>query len=160
MCEISIFKKCETTLPHRVVVSIHWDSSGRLLAHSTFSVHLAVVVYSSPTLFARSWDRKRSNTRYLPPSRSPPHSSEGEGHVEQCTVGGGNSSPLQCSCLGNPTDRGAWGTAVHGAARVRHDRATKPPPQSRYSDRYLHSRKAYENKTDSTYWYVFFYSLL
>ena len=24
--------------------------------------------------------------------------------------------PLQCSCLENPTDRGAWGAAVHGVA--------------------------------------------
>ena len=29
--------------------------------------------------------------------------------------GGGNGSPLQCSCLGNSMDRGAWRTTVHGA---------------------------------------------
>ena len=27
--------------------------------------------------------------------------------------GGGNGSPLQCSCLENPMDRGAWWAAVH-----------------------------------------------
>ena len=27
-------------------------------------------------------------------------------------------------------DRGAWGPAVHGVARVRHDLVTKPPPPS------------------------------
>ena len=26
---------------------------------------------------------------------------------------GGNDNPLQYSCLGNPTDRGAWRVAVH-----------------------------------------------
>ena len=26
---------------------------------------------------------------------------------------GGNGSPLQCSCLGNPMDRGAWWATVH-----------------------------------------------
>ena len=26
-------------------------------------------------------------------------------------------------------DRGAWQTTDHGVARVRHDLATKPPPQ-------------------------------
>ena len=31
--------------------------------------------------------------------------------------GGGNGSPLQYSCLGNPTDRGAWRATVHGVAR-------------------------------------------
>ena len=28
----------------------------------------------------------------------------------------GNGTPLQYSCLENPTDRGAWKTAVHGVA--------------------------------------------
>ena len=27
--------------------------------------------------------------------------------------GGGNGNPLQCSCLGNPMDRGAWWATVH-----------------------------------------------
>ena len=30
--------------------------------------------------------------------------------------GGGNSNPLQYTCLGNPTDRGAWRATVHGVA--------------------------------------------
>ena len=35
--------------------------------------------------------------------------------------GGGHGNPLQCSCLENPTDRGAWQAPVHGSQRVRHD---------------------------------------
>ena len=31
------------------------------------------------------------------------------------------SSPLQCSCLENPRDGGAWWAAVYGSHRVRHD---------------------------------------
>ena len=31
--------------------------------------------------------------------------------------GVGNGNPLQYSCLGNPTDRGAWWTIVHGVAK-------------------------------------------
>ena len=31
--------------------------------------------------------------------------------------GGGNSNPLQYSCLGNLMDRGAWQTTVHGVAK-------------------------------------------
>ena len=31
--------------------------------------------------------------------------------------GGGNSNPLQYSCLGNPIDRGAWQATVHGVAK-------------------------------------------
>ena len=31
-------------------------------------------------------------------------------------VGEGNVTPLQCSCLENPRDRGAWWAAVYGVA--------------------------------------------
>ena len=31
--------------------------------------------------------------------------------------GEGNSNPPQYSCLGNPTERGAWQAAVHGVAK-------------------------------------------
>ena len=40
----------------------------------------------------------------------------------------GNGNILQCSCLENPMNRGAWQATVHGVARVGHDLATKPPP--------------------------------
>ena len=32
-------------------------------------------------------------------------------------IGEGNGKPLQCSCLENPRDRGAWWTAVYGVAQ-------------------------------------------
>ena len=31
--------------------------------------------------------------------------------------GGGHGNPLQCSCLENSMDRGAWWATVHGVAR-------------------------------------------
>ena len=31
----------------------------------------------------------------------------------------GNGTPLQCSCLESPMDRGAWWAAVHGVAKSR-----------------------------------------
>ena len=31
--------------------------------------------------------------------------------------GRGHGTPLQCSCLENPMDRGAWRATVHGAAK-------------------------------------------
>ena len=42
--------------------------------------------------------------------------------------GEGTGSPLQCSCLENPMDRGACWATVYGVTRVGHDLATKPPP--------------------------------
>ena len=32
--------------------------------------------------------------------------------------GGGLGNPLQCSCLENPMDRGAWRAIVHGVAET------------------------------------------
>ena len=34
-------------------------------------------------------------------------------------LGGGNGNPLQCSCLENPRDGGAWWAAVYGVAQSR-----------------------------------------
>ena len=31
--------------------------------------------------------------------------------------GEGNGNPLQCSCLGNTMDRGAWWATIHGVAK-------------------------------------------
>ena len=31
--------------------------------------------------------------------------------------GEGNGNPLQCSCLENPMDKGAWWATVHGVAK-------------------------------------------
>ena len=37
-------------------------------------------------------------------------------HFSFSCTGGGNGNPLQCSCLENPVDGGAWWAAVHGVA--------------------------------------------
>ena len=34
-------------------------------------------------------------------------------------IGEGNGNPLQCSCLENPRDQGAWRAAVSGVAQSR-----------------------------------------
>ena len=39
-----------------------------------------------------------------------------------------NGNPLQCSCLENPRDRGAWQATVRGVARVGHDLKSKALP--------------------------------
>ena len=38
-------------------------------------------------------------------------------HFSLSCVGEGNGNPLQCSCLENPRDGGAWGAAVYGVAQ-------------------------------------------
>ena len=37
---------------------------------------------------------------------------------ERCP-GEGNGNPFQCSCLGNPMDRGTWRAAISGVAKVK-----------------------------------------
>ena len=40
-------------------------------------------------------------------------------HFSLSCIGEGNGNPLQCSCMENPRDRGAWWAAVHGVAQSR-----------------------------------------
>ena len=40
-------------------------------------------------------------------------------HFSLSCIGGGNGNPLQCSCLENPRDGGAWWAAVYGVAPSR-----------------------------------------
>ena len=38
-------------------------------------------------------------------------------HFSLSCIGEGNGNPVQCSCLENPRDRGAWWAAVYGVAQ-------------------------------------------
>ena len=40
-------------------------------------------------------------------------------HFSLSCIGEGNGNPLQCSCLENPRDRGAWLEAVYGVIQSR-----------------------------------------
>ena len=40
-------------------------------------------------------------------------------HFKLSCIGEGNGNPLQCSCLENPRDGGAWRAAVYGVAQSR-----------------------------------------
>ena len=40
-------------------------------------------------------------------------------HYSLSCIGDGNGNPLQCSCLKNPRDGGAWWAAVYGVAQSR-----------------------------------------
>ena len=56
----------------------------------------------------RPWGRKESDmTEWL------------HFHVSLSSIGEGNGNPLQCSCLQNHRDGGAWWAAVHGVAQSR-----------------------------------------
>ena len=40
-------------------------------------------------------------------------------HISLSCIGEGNGNPLQCSCLENPRDGGAWWAAVYGVVQSR-----------------------------------------
>ena len=40
-------------------------------------------------------------------------------HFSPSFIGEGNGNPLQCSCLKNPRDGGAWWAAIYGVAQSR-----------------------------------------
>ena len=48
--------------------------------------------------------------------KNPPTNAGDKGSILglEGSLGGGNGNPLQHPCLGNPTDREAWWTTVHG----------------------------------------------
>ena len=54
------------------------------------------------------WGRKESDTTERLHS-----------HFSLSCIGEGNGNPLQCSCLENPRDGGAWWAAIYGVAQSR-----------------------------------------
>ena len=57
--------------------------------------------------------------KYFLASRGPRpwHSQQAWPHFSLSCIGEGNGNPLQCSCLENPRDGGAWWAAVYGVAQ-------------------------------------------
>ena len=61
-----------------------------------------------------SWHGSRGRPAELGP-RAAGNRSQGLGRSGSLScIGEGNGNPLQCSCLENPRDRGAWWAAVSG----------------------------------------------
>ena len=61
-------------------------------------------------------------------------------HFSLSCIGEGNGNPLQCSCLENPRDGGAWWVAIYGVA------------QSRTRLKWLSSSSSTELLGDSMFW--------
>ena len=59
-------------------------------------------------------------------------------HLLLSCIGGGNGNPLQCSCLENPRDGGAWWAAVYGVAQSRTGLKQLSSPSSSTWSRYRH----------------------
>ena len=91
--------------PHRVFIVIyehkrrrHWHPTPVLMPGGSHGRKSLVVC--SP------WGRKESDT-----------TEKLHFHFSRSCFGEGNGNPLQCSCLENPRDRGAWWAAVYGVTQ-------------------------------------------
>ena len=93
-----IFKIYESSKRKRTLLEIQWHPTPVLLPGKSFGQRS--LVGCSP------WGLKESDTTerlHFDFSLSP--------------TGEGNGNPLQCSCLEDPRDRGAWWAAVYGVAQ-------------------------------------------
>ena len=73
---------------------------------------------ATPVLLPRKSHGRRSLVGYSPWGREESDLTEQlHFHFSLSHTGEGNGNPLQCSCLENPRDGGAWWAAVYGVAQ-------------------------------------------
>ena len=76
--------------------------------------------HPTPVLLPGKSHGRRSLVGCSPWGREESNTTEGlHFHFSLSCVGEGNGNPLQCSCLENPRDGGAWWAAVYGVAQSR-----------------------------------------
>ena len=90
--------------------------------HSLFVLHSEIIRrrqwHPTPVLLPGKSHRRRSLVGCSPWGRWGSDMTEQlQFYFSLSCIGEGNGSPLQCSCLENPRDRGAWWAAVHGVAQ-------------------------------------------
>ena len=122
-----------------------WSVKGRLVLSGPFvaspgAIAVACELYVFLTVFAHTyWRRQWHPTPVLLPGKShgwrslvgcSPWGREESDTTERLPfhfslfcIGEGNGNPLQCSCLENPRDGGAWWLLSMGSHRVGHDRS-------------------------------------
>ena len=70
--------------------------------------------HPTPVLLPGKFHGQRSLVGYSPWGREEWDNCATSFHFSLSYIGEGNGNPLQCSCLENPRDRGAWWAAVYG----------------------------------------------
>ena len=84
--------------------------------------HLLCIIHRAPTpvLLPGKSHGRRSLVGCSPWGREESDTTERlDFHFSLSCIGEGNGNPLQCSCLENPGDGGAWWAAVYGVAQSR-----------------------------------------
>ena len=80
-------------------------------------------------------------------------------HFSLSCIGDGNGTPLQCSCLENPRDGGAWWAAVYGVAqsqtRLKWLSSSSSSSSSSNTLLHLHLSPSWSSFSFMTTWYLF-----
>ena len=109
-----------------LIYKIHCLNYHSLCSERRLSIYNCTRVVGTP--WRRQWHPTpvllpgKSHGRRSPVGCSPWGHSESDRtellhfHFSPSCIGEGNGNPLQCSCLENPRDRGAWWAAIYGVA--------------------------------------------
>ena len=106
--------------------------------HIRESIYITVVTLAPVLLPGKSYGQ-RSLVGYSPWGHEASDMTERlHFHFSLSCIGEGNGSPLQCSCLENPRDGGAWWAAVYGVGqsrtRLRRLSSSSNPGKLRYTE--------------------------
>ena len=75
-------------------------------------------LHKTPLILPGTYHGQRSLVGYSPWGREVSDTTEQlHFHFSLSCIGEGNGNPLQCSCLKNPMDGGAWWAAIYGVAQ-------------------------------------------
>ena len=94
--------------------SFSWFFKVKISLLSSWKLEKAMATHSSTLAWKIPWTEE--------PGRLQSMGSPRVGHnwaTSLSCIGEGTGNPLQCSCLENPRDRGAWWAAVYGVAQSR-----------------------------------------
>ena len=81
-------------------------------------VHVEKAMHPTPVLLPGKSHGQRSLVGCSPWDREESDTTERlHFHFSLLCIGEGNGNPLQCSCLENPRDGGAWWAAIYGVAQ-------------------------------------------
>ena len=96
---------------------VHWISV--YLASSQSSPEKAVAPHSSTPAWKIPWTEEPDGLQSMGSRRVGYNGATSLSLFTLLCIGEGNGNPLQCSCLENPRDGGAWWAAVYAVAQSR-----------------------------------------
>ena len=102
-----MYNEAQVSLEVESSVILDLDGSDQFLSYPMMAPHSSTLAGKShgrrSLVGCSPWGHKESDTTERLPF-----------HFSPSRIGEGNVNPLQCSCLENPRDGGAWWAAVYG----------------------------------------------